>query len=473
MANPILNAIQSLFPGLDFRGWTSSYDNAQQSSRRGLIPGAPIRDARRDLTPSTRKELVRRARYLARNSGFVRELVANMATYSIGDGIRAQAQSQDADWNARAERYFRDWSSRCEVTGRFSWEEVQHLVCRAIDVDGEIFVLKTRDRYGLPSLQLVETHRVGGEEYGTDAIDGIIMDRFGAPAAYRVVEDVGYRDVPANSLCHIYEPEAASAIRCAPVIQHSINHVVDEMELLALEKHAVKDNCDITRILKADAALDEGTDFAFVDSSEQISSSDPASLQQITGGKVVALKPHESLESFQPSRPSPTFTGFLEHLRRDTALGVLPYEFAADPSKVGGASTRLVIAKADRRFQQRQNAIINRLIKPIWFYVIGDAISNGQLPATADWWRISAVTPRRVTADAGREAQANREDVIVGLKTLSDHYEELGADFSEELRRRARDMRLVLDVAAEFGVPAGLLWQPATPPPMPALPLPG
>ena len=41
----------------------------------------------------------------------------------------------------------------------------------------------------------------------------------------------------------------------------------------------------------------------------------------------------------------------------------------------------------------------------------------------------------RVTVDAGREAQQNRADVEMGLKTLSDHFAELGADFGEEIER--------------------------------------
>ena len=42
--------------------------------------------------------------------------------------------------------------------------------------------------------------------------------------------------------------------------------------------------------------------------------SDPVSLQRIVGGKLVALKPDESLDSFQSNRPSPTFTGFQNSL---------------------------------------------------------------------------------------------------------------------------------------------------------------
>ena len=55
-----------------------------------------------------------------------------------------------------------------------------------------------------------------------------------------------------------------------------------------------------------------------------------------------------------------------------------------------------------------------------------------------------------MTVDAGREAQQNRADVEMGLKTLSDHYAEFGADFGEEIERRAADAKLILETAANM-----------------------
>lgn len=370
-----------------------------------------FRGARNELTSGVRAELVRKSRYLHKNSGFVRELVANMAIYSTGDGIRVQAQSPDQAWNRAAEAYFTMWSSRCEVTRRFSFEECQALVCRGMDIDGEYFI---------------------------------------------------HNDLPATSILHIHEPEWAGGVRSHPTIQHSINHVLDEMELLALEKHAVKDNADVSRILKtARGELDDSNDFMVGGAAIGTENSDPVSLQRIVGGKLIALKPDESLDSFQSNRPSPTFTGFLEHLRRDSALGMIPFEFAADSSKVGGAGVRLVVAKADRRFSFRQMILETRLIKPIWAYVIGDAISRGSLPPIPGWWKISTVPPKRVTVDAGREAQQNRSDVEMGLKTLSDHFNEQGADFGEEIERRASDAKLIMETAEKYGIPVEMLWKPS------------
>jgi capsid protein len=331
-----------------------------------------------------------------------------------------------------------------------------------MDIDGEYFIHKTRDSQGEPRIQLIESHRVGDKFGSQETIDGVGLDAWGAPVFYRMLEDDGiHNDLPATSILHIHEPEWAGGVRSHPTIQHSINHVLDEMELLALEKHAVKDNADVSRILKtARGEIDDNGDFV-VGGAVGSETSDPVSLQRIVGGKLIALKPDESLDSFQSNRPSPTFTGFLEHLRRDSALGMIPFEFAADSSKVGGAGVRLVVAKADRRFSFRQMILESRLIKPVWAYVIGDAIARGSLPPIPGWWKISTVPPKRVTVDAGREAQQNRSDVEMGLKTLSDHFNEQGADFGEEIERRASDAKLIIDTAAKYGIPVEMLWKPS------------
>jgi capsid protein len=464
-----MNRLQSIArlllpPVLVPKAWGSPFEAANWSPRRGSVPGAAPTDARQELTSSVRTELVRKSRYLHKNSGFVRELVANMAIYSTGDGIRVQAQSASPEWNRAAETYFALWSARCEVTRRFSFEECQALVCRGMDIDGEYFIHKTRDREGDPRIQLLESHRIGDMFGSKDTVDGIGLDPFGAPLFYRVVEDTGKtRDLPADSVLHIHEPEWAGGVRNHPTIQHSINHILDEIELLALEKHAVKDNADVSRVLKtARGEIDDNGDFVVGGSGGGSGEpSDPASLQKIVGGKLVALKPDESLDSFQSNRPSPTFTGFLEHLGRDSALGMIPFEFAADSSKVGGAGVRLIVAKADRRFSFRQMILERRLIRPVWTYVIGDAISRGLLPPIEGWWKICTVPPKRVTVDAGREAQQNRADVEMGLKTLSDHFQELGADFGEEIERRASDAKLILETAEKHGVPVEMLWKPS------------
>jgi capsid protein len=122
---------------------------------------------------------------------------------------------------------------------------------------------------------------------------------------------------------------------------------------------------------------------------------------------------------------------------------------------------RWIVAKADRSFSFRQMILERRLIRTVWTYVVGDAINRGLLPPIEGWWKISSVPPKRVTVDAGREAQQNRADVEMGLKNLSDHFQELGADFGEEIERRANDAKLILETAEKFVVPVEMLWKPS------------
>jgi hypothetical protein len=49
----------------------------------------------------------------------------------------------------------------------------------------------------------------------------------------------------------------------------------------------------------------------------------------------------------------------------------------------------------------------------------------------------------------------------MGLKTLSDHFNEQGADFGEEIERRASDAKLIIETAEKYGIPVEMLWKPA------------
>ena len=137
---------------------------------------------------------------------------------------------------------------------------------------------------------------------------------------------------------------------------------------------------------------------------------------------------------------------------------MLPFEFAADSSKLAGSGVRLTVAKADRRFSYRQTLLIDRMLRPLWLWVIGHAISIGKLEAVENWTEVNFTTPRRVTVDAGREAMQNRADVEAGLKTLTDHFAELGMDFHEEVENRAREMKLITETAKKYDIEPQLLF---------------
>lgn len=463
-----LSALEGIFnPDKAVKSYGGQFESGGWSSRRrAAVPGGNPSDLRKDLNGSTRNEIVKRSRYIARNSGFAAEQKNLMAIYAVGEGRRPQAQSMDSGWNDAAEQLFREWSVRPEITNRFSWCEVQHLTCRAIDDDGEFFLVKTFDRFGTPKLQLLETHSLSTlTEPSKNIFDGIEFDSVGRPKFYllNVAGEREPRRLPAASVIHVFEPEMASMARAYPQRQHGLLHLQDELELLAMEKHAVKDASEISRVLKSnrERALEDG-DFG-LDSEGENPATSEVDIAAAIGGRTVRINENEDLQSWQSNRPNSTFTGFIQHLERDASGGGLPYEVLRDASSIGGASVRLVVSKADRYFQYRQTVMENRFLTPVWGYVIGRAIDGGELPAVKGWTRVKWTSPRRITVDAGREAQANRLDVESGLKLWSDDIAERGGDFDEWLRERSEQARKILDAAghdASEPIPLWMLYKP-------------
>jgi capsid protein len=426
--------------------------------------GAEPRDLRRDLTPYDRLTMVRKCRWAERNSGLFKQILADICLYTVGDGIKPQSHASTPEMQERYEAYFAEKAKRIDITNRFSFYQAQSILLRGMIRDGDSFAAKVRNGAGEAKLQLMEAHRVGDPLEGKvpeGMHDGIQFGPYGEYIAVNIYRSDGSsRQILAQSMMMVVDQEYASGARGVPLLQHSINSIQDEMEILALEKQAVKDNGDITRIIKKQGGVIDG------DMANELGNATGSysNLANTMGGKVIALEPGESMDSFQSNRPNATFTGFLSALERDISMGVLPYEFVGDSSKLGGATVRLITAKAGRVFSKYQTIMIENFCVPTWGYIIGQGIADGEIPDDPEWNRVSWTTPKSVTVDAGREAANDRADVEMGLLSMSELYAQRGLDFRTEMAKRASDMVHIKDLADQYGIPFELLFRPSNTP---------
>ncbi len=427
--------------------------------------GAEPRDLRRDLTPYDRLTMVRKCRWAERNSGLFKQILADICLYTVGDGIKPQSHASTPEMQERYEAYFAEKAKRIDITNRFSFYQAQSILLRGMIRDGDSFAAKVRNANGEAKLQLMEAHRVGDPLEGKvpeGMHDGIQFGPFGEYIAVNVYRSDGSsRQILAQSMMMIVDQEYASGARGVPLLQHSINSIQDEMEILALEKQAVKDNGDVTRVIKKQGGT---IDSDMAGELGATTSQSYANVAATMGGKLIALEPGEDMTSFQSNRPNATFTGFLAALERDISQGVLPYEFVGDSSKLGGATVRLITAKAGRVFSKYQTIIIENFCVPTWGYIIGQAIAAGELPDDPQWNQVSWTTPKSVTVDAGREAANDRADVEMGLLSMSELYAQRGLDFRTEMHKRAADMVHIKNLAEEYGIPFELLFRPSNTP---------
>ena len=423
--------------------------------------GAEPRDLRRDLTPYDRLTMVRKCRWAERNSGLFKQILADMCLYTVGDGIKPQSHASTPEIQERYEAYFAEKAKRIDITNRFSFYQAQSILLRGMIRDGDSFAAKVRNGAGVAKIQLMEAHRVGDPLEGNVpevTHDGIQFGPYGEYIAVNIYRSDGSsRQILAQSMMMVVDQEYASGARGVPLLQHSINSIQDEMEILALEKQAVKDNGDITRIIKKEGGVLDGD---MANELGSVTGGSYSNLANTMGGKLIALEPGESMDSFQSNRPNATFNGFISALERDISMGVLPYEFVSDPSKIGGASVRLITAKAARVFGKYQNVIIENFCVPTWGYIIGQGIADGELPDDPQWNQVSWTTPKSVTVDAGRDAANDRNDVEMGLLSMSELYAQRGLDFRSEMDKRANDMAFIIEKAKSAGIPFWMLYKP-------------
>jgi hypothetical protein len=69
-----------------------------------------------------------------------------------------------------------------------------------------------------------------------------------------------------------------------------------------------------------------------------------------------------------------------------------------------------------------------------------------------NWRRVHWQTPRSITVDVGREAQARRDDVKAGLMTLADFFGEQGLDWKTAMQEIAAERQF----ASELGIVVGV-----------------
>ena len=415
--------------------------------------GAQPRDLRRDLSPFDRLSMVRKCRWAERNSGLFNQVLNDLTLYTSGDGIKHQSHASTPEAREAYNDYFSEWSKKCDITGRFSFAQAQNILLRGMLRDGDSFAVKTRNGFGVPKLQLMESHRVG-DPLSPDVCppgmhDGVQFGPYGELAGFSIYRSDGSaRYVISNAVMHIVDQEWASGARGVPILQSAVDLCQDSMDVRLLEILAMKDHGDVTRVLKKTGG------FMPTDMGAELGQSTPLTQGQqyaSMGGKILALEPGEDLQLLASNRGSQAIA-FLQDLERNI-VRVLPYEFVSSPEKIGGASVRLVTAKAGRVFGKYQNVIITTLCHPSWGYVIGQAIANGELPDDPSWTEVSWTTPKSVTVDGGRDSANDREDLRIGLLSFSEVYNQRGMNFEEEAEIKAQNVRYLLDLSKTYGVP--------------------
>lgn len=438
------------------------YASTTTSSTRRLLFTGPATDGRKELQSVDRLSMMATSRWAIRNSPIYKQVMDEVVLVTLGDGLLPQSQAKDPKNAAIYEEYFRKWSKKCDVTGRFTFGQVQRLCLSGCLIDGDSFLLHTVDPVTKrPKVQVIESHRVGPtkDEFNPRCVDGVYLGEYGEVVGYNVYQDGPKKDrfIDAKSMNHVCEFDRASAVRGAPVLQSSLNSVRDQLEVFELEKTAVRTASDHVMLLKKQGGVlqdDAASQFA----GGSVNGTCERLASQM-GGKLAVVDTNEDLTQIQNTRPSPAWIGMMKAIERDI-VKLLPVEYVSDPSGITGPAIRLTAAKVSRVAAKWQNLEIDSVCDDTWDYVISWGIEHDGLPEDPYFNRKIWITPRDVTVDAGREAAQDRADLQMGLTTAQAILGKKGMTYDEVLETLATEAEKRINKAKERNIPLWMLYKP-------------
>jgi hypothetical protein len=421
------------------------YEGSRWSPNRSWV-WFPVQDAKRDLDRFTRYELSKHARYLYKNSPFMRGLIRRLVTLTVGNGFVPVFKSEKKPkWAAAAQKWWSKRSRNINLGHRASFSQYQRAIGMVRFLDGEGFSIKTFDELNYDDrVQGVEADKCTGgptDSYaeGSDAqyVDGIGLNRQGTPVSYKF-KGVD-RPYAAADVIHHYTPARPGQYRGETILAAAINTARDVDDILSLEKMCVKDassrkdviqrktgeiNPETIRSLRYGNSNTGGFPTIFNLPADQKTKTDYYQVK--LGAESLVLEPGDEYTPYKPDRPGSAWQGFMDFLSNTICLSAEMPPSVILPINVGGTDIRRDLDIAQRVVEPWQGDMVLEL-EDVIMYMIGGEIADGSLGDAPDDWWIQWHFPTKINVDR-QTAREDREDVKQGLMSVEEYHGRYGGD---------------------------------------------
>jgi capsid protein len=460
-------------------GFTNYFEALTPTQDRTPIP-LYIYAIRSVLQTFNRVQLAFIARYLYDNDGMVSLAVDTIADYcapvqpipSVKDPVIAQLHAA----------YWEDWKKRADFSGRFGFDMLQRLACKALDVDGDILPVMVAEN-GFPQVQMLETWRVDSRAIQNNVlhIDGVAVDNKQSVTGYYVINQLNNfmvgvtlpEFVSASNAILLYDPDRFSAYRGMSPLRRGGNDIRDAKDIKGFEKTAAKIHSALAAVIEGgtieedDWGNDTGTSGtetpdAFgdpmagnkppVDATQQ---EKKLSLWELLGGDIPVLPNGQKLNLLQNQRGNAQTVELIQTLAGFMVAGLgLPPSFVIQGGHTGPGE-RSVNGKAQRKFNNRQT-ILGHFAEWAYIRVIAHGIANDGLPAAPGWDKPEWQGPPKVSIDDGRDAQQWREDFAQGLMTRQNHFGNRALSWQRETDQGFLEDAYIIKKAKEIADETGV-----------------
>ena len=425
---------------------------------RAWLPSI-IQDARYDQNMVTRREMLRRMRYHAQNSGICKSTQDVRRQYVVGTHTPVVTSlAKDQTWAEVAEMVFEEMNEASGVDGESFFSQLQ-VGCDVEATDGDVLFVETSVRVpftirqgtkyetqilkSVPRYQMVEGHRIETppskwDREGQDIIDGVqfkAATQKNADGSDRTVmvrtgywvkdsssqftngtfsRDDAYVFIPIENCTLIFTPHRVNQIRGISRYYAGEITLAHLEDLLKLELTAQEVQSNLTVFITNGAgqlvdqkmqatlgALDlklskDGNGKPIV-TSKDIEEAKKI-YQQINGGQQFVGRTSDTLQFLAPNRPSEATQNLWEYLINVWCVAAKVPRILVFPktSKGQGTEVRAELDKAALAFIADFNTNWKPLIKSAWQFKIGWAIQNDdRLKNAPANWDAIEISPPR------------------------------------------------------------------------------
>lgn len=451
------------------------YEVTRYHPRRGYSYIGSSQDAWMDMEKSTLCRIRDESRHLEQNDWLANKLASVFCQYVVGaDGLQATPASSDSAFNALAAEEWRRASQFIDIETQTGFGDFQWRSCWRRFFDGDAFWLKVRGSTGKARLQLIEGFRVRtpkGIKETARLNNGVEVDEQGRPVAYYVATGADSEDfqrIDAALIIPIMDRSRSRQTRSLPHLTPVINQIKDLRTLFGLEmdkahEHAVRAMAVLTETGEAPSDEDllrEGSSVANGDAlSGQSTDVHIKNIKEATGSSVVYMKQGEDIKSLGSNSPSAATQWLWDYSIGMVCAGAQISKLLVMPWSLQGTVTRADL-DAQAQIFRAQSAIEANAVRAAYEFVIGDAISRGAFRGVripSDATRCNVRPPRGVNVDVGRNSNAALAELKAGGRTFQGWYSELGLDWMDELRQKAKEVAFIKGLANELGVEPQLI----------------
>ncbi len=454
-----------------------------------------------EITSAERREIVRKCHIFEGRNAIVNQFSDLIEQYAIGPhGLQFIPSSSDIKWNAAAKKFWDAAQENIDLTSLQTFGTLQALIARAVYIrDGESFALlthgtetrkpvdKSRPEFPMPverpRVQIIESHRIATppnlqEQEGVRIFDGVRVDDRRRPIGFYVrdvhsnslgIGEQVFRYYTTDQLIQMGEPSRAGEFRFLPLLYPVLDDIHDLDDLQTLGMRSAKNQSRLANVIKNSSGEFSPTQVTrnrFRVGTQDANANAVAEdrlrhYKQVLGAETIALRKGEEFEQAESKTPSQSMQWLLEYITWKICAGVGIPKILVYPQSIQGTVSRGEYDRANAFFRARSAALAS-FFKRIYLYFIEWGINNipDMSSPPSDWRNCTYRPPRAVNVDVGRNSAAKIAELESGGGTLEGWYAELGEDYVAQLTQKAREAKLIHELAKEFGVTPGEISKP-------------